>query len=608
MSTFIGHGSCSSCGSKDNFASYRDDDGSVSGHCFGCQFTIPSKQWLKAAGGSKRWIEENSNGSNGGKHRKFNGRTQSEQTDMHEFQDKQEQPQKQAVTAEQTAELKERTSLKGSGYRGIRDDVLAKFGVRTEYNEQTGEVHAVYYPCTEDSSLVGWKPRVHPKLFGVGVLGRVGASCDLFGQFRFKTPGKVCLIVGGEHDQLAAYQMLRDYYDSKGWDFDAIVVSSTVGETSSAKQVAKQYQWFDSHDKIIVGLDNDKKGIIAAEKVIQALPKGKVFVAKWSKKDPNEMLQEGMEKQFISDYYNAKAWVPAGVVGSSELYGKLLEQAGRERIPFPPFMHKLEKMLGSFELQTCGVIAAGTGAAKTTIANEIIYHLLFNTKYKTGVVSLELDSGQYAQALLSRHIHNRISSIDDPAERINYLKSDQVKAKADELFMTETGADRFMVLDERDFSISVLKDKILEMIISGGCQIIVLDPVSDAFEGLPHEVAADFMKFLKSTMKSYPCSFLLLAHIRKSNDNKGAASSGAFVPEEAIYGSGALTKSASWVAMLSRDKYNNDPIIRNSTNIVLSKNRRGSVTGEAGTLYYCSDTHQMYDLDDWKRENGIDSF
>lgn len=512
--------------------------------------------------------------------------------------------QKPVVTPEQTEELKSRTSTKGSNYRNITDPTLKAYGVRTEYNEQSGEVSAVYYPCTENGELSGWKPRIHPKIFG-GSLGRTGATCDMFGQFKFKTGGKFVLIVGGEHDCLAAYQMLQNYYKSKGWDFETPVVSPTVGETGCAKQLAKNYAFFDSFDRIVLGFDQDEAGLEATEKAVAALPKGKVFIAKWSRKDPNKMLDDDLEKLFISDYYNAKAYVPAGVVGSSELYDKMLEQAGRERIPFPPFMRKLEAMLGSFELQTCGLIAAGSGSSKTTIANEIIYHLLFNTSYKTGIVSLELDAGQYAQALLSRHIRNRISSINDPVERIKYLKSPDIKTKSDELFKTETGADRFMVLDERDFSIEVMEDKILEMIISGGCQIIILDPVSDLFESLPHEAAAGFMKFLKSTMKTYPVSFLLLAHIRKSSDNKSAASSGAFVPEEAIFGSGSLVKSASWVAMMSRDKYNEDPIIRNSTHVVLSKNRRGSVTGKAGVLYYDPDTHQMHDIDDYLTENNL---
>jgi twinkle protein len=585
MSVLLRHEGCDECGSSDAKAVYKDDDDSLSSHCFSCGATVASASYK----------EQNKPKIKQVKKEEF----------MSEVQDKSKL--KPIVTQEETEELKQRTSNKGSNYRGISDATLRAFGVRTEYTEDTGEVYATYYPCTEGGELTGWKPRVHPKSFG-GSMGRTGKTCDMFGQFKFKTGGKVVLIVGGEHDCLAAYQMLQEYYKSKEWEFETPVVSPTVGETGCARQIAAQYTFFDSFDKIIIGMDNDKAGEEATEKLIPVLPKGKVFIAKWGRKDPNKMLDDSMEKQFINNFYSAKAYVPAGVVGSSELYDKLLEQAGRDRIPFPPFMNKLEKMLGSFELQTCGVIAAGTGAAKTTIANEIIYHLLFNTAYKTGIVSLELDAGQYAQALLSRHINNRISSIDDPVERIKYLKTEQIKAKADELFQTETGADRFMVLDERDFSIDVMEDKILEMIISGGCQIIILDPVSDLFESLPHEAAAGFMKFLKSTMKTYPVSFLLLAHIRKSSDNKGAASSGAFVPEEAIYGSGALTKSASWVAMLSRDKYNEDPVIRNTTHVVLSKNRRGSVTGAAGDLYYCSNTHQMHDLQDWKKENGVFDF
>lgn len=587
MARFVKHTSCSSCGSSDAYALYADDDDYESGHCFSCQFTVPSREYIEEQDGKQVSKQ------------KVRSSTKEKSVSQEKV--------KEAVTAEQTANLKAKTSNKGSGYRGIRDDVLQTFGVRTEYNEETGEVYAVYYPCTENNELVGWKPRVHPKAFG-GSIGRTGASCDMFGQFKFKNGGKTCLIVGGEHDQLAAYQMLSDYYKSKGWEFDAVVVSPTVGETGSAKQIAKNYQWFDQYSKIIIGYDSDEAGKEATDKAVMALPKGKVFIAHWTKKDPNEMLQKDMAKKFLDDFYSAKPYVPAGVLGSSELYEKMLEQAGRPRIPLPPFLKKLEEMLGSFELQTTGVIAAGTGAAKTTISNEIIYHLLFNSPYKTGIVSLELDGGQYAQALLSRHIHNRISGIVDTEERIKYLTSEQIKAKADELFKKEDGSDRFMVLDERDFSIEVMKEKILEMIVCAGVQVIVLDPVSDLFEDLPYEAQAAFMKFLKSTMKTYPVSFLLLAHIRKSSDNKGAASAGAFVPEEAIFGSGSLTKSASWVAMLSRDKYNDDPVVRNTTHIVLSKNRRGSTTGKAGEIYYCNQTHQMYDLQDWLSENGGNEF
>jgi hypothetical protein len=199
--------------------------------------------------------------------------------------------------------------------------------------------------------------------------------------------------------------------------------------------------------------------------------------------------------------------------------------------------------------------------------------------------------------MLSRHIESKISKIKDPEEKLKYLQSNRIKEKADELFKTEDGSDRFMLIDEREGSVEILQDKIEEMIISCDCKVIVLDPISDIFDGLSNEEQALFMKWQKSMVKNYFVTFINIAHIRKSGDNKNAASSGAFVPEEAITGASQQFKSASWVVMMTRDKYAEDDIVRNTTHLVLSKNRSNGVTGKAGSVYYCGNTHKLYDLD-----------
>ena len=325
-------------------------------------------------------------------------------------------------------------------------------------------------------------------------------------------------------------------------------------------------------------------------------------------KDANEYLQKGDQKSFISDFYNAKTYVPAGVVGSSELYEKLLDSALVEKIPLPSFMKKLDEMIGSIELGTIGIFAAGSGAAKTTVANELIYYWLFNSPHKVGVVSLELTCSQYAQAMLSRHIQNKISRIKDPEEKLTYLKQEKVKEKANELFLDEHGNDRFMLIDERDGSVEVLQDKIEELIISCGCKVLILDPLSDIMDSLTVDEQAKFMKWCKSMIKNYNCTFLMIAHIRKSGSNKDAASTGAFIPEEAITGSSTIFKSASWVVMMMRDKYNEDPVVRNTTKLILSKNRSGGETGDCGSLYYDNQHHVLHDLDEWVQENGTSGF
>ena len=43
-----------------------------------------------------------------------------------------------------------------------------------------------------------------------------------------------------------------------------------------------------------------------------------------------------------------------------------------------------------------------------------------------------------------------------------YLNTEDIRKKSDELFKLENGSDRFVLLDERDFSIEVMKEKILK--------------------------------------------------------------------------------------------------------------------------------------------------
>jgi KaiC/GvpD/RAD55 family RecA-like ATPase len=584
MSQFIKHTSCNECGSKDNFALYRDDDGYESGHCFGCQFTIPSKEY----------IEENPSKGRPKAPSRVKSTVAPNTKDTMEKQEKL----KEIVSAEQTAELKARTTSKGGGYRGIRDDVYQSFGVRLEYDDNA-EVQAVYYPCTEGGELTGWKPRVHPKQFG-GSIGRTGASCDMFGQFKYKQPAKVCLIVGGEHDQLAAYQMLKDYYKSKNWEFEPVVVSPTVGETSSPKQLAKNYAFFDQFDKIILGYDNDEAGIRAAEKAVSALPKGKVFIAKWALKDPNEMLEKGRDRQFISDYYSAKTFVPVGVLPSSELYDRILQQSAVLKVPFPDFMGKLNELfVGGLSLGHIINIAADTGVGKTTLVNELIYYWIFNSPHTIGIVSMELDAGQYGEVLLSRHLSRKLSLIANIDDKLALLRSDTIKARSDELMMTADGNSRFYLLDNRDGTIEEIQSTIEELVVACGAKVIVLDPLQDVLDGLSNDEQAVFMKWAKGFIKSHGVLFVFINHMRKTPSGQNGADS-----EQNIMGSSTIIKSASANILLKRDKMAESEIVRNSTEISVPKNRICGLTGPAGAVYYDNSTHTLHNLDTWLDEHA----
>jgi len=577
LANFVKHTNCEKCGSSDGKAVYEDN----SSHCFVCEHTVPSNEFK----------EQNSKKST-------KVRTSAKEEKSMEVKPSS----KPAMTPDENAEIKSVTGVAGKGFRGLKDETTKPFGVRYAYDAD-GEVEEQYYPTTQDGQIVGYKIREVPKNFYSK--GRTGADCELFMQFKFNRGGKYILITEGELDALSAYQMFCDYNKTRGGDYEMAVVSPTTG-ANSHKQIAAQYRFFDSFDNIIVCYDNDKAGKEATEDVVKALPKGKVKVMHMRYKDPNTYLEEEKQDEFIRNFYEAKRYTPVGVLGSGDLYDKILEQATVPKVPFPPFMDTLNAMLvGGLPLGHIINVAAGTGLGKTSFVNEMIYHWIFNSPHKIGIVSMELDSGQYGETLLGRHLSRKISLIQDDTVKKDLLESDKVREKANELFYNADGQHRFYLLDNRDGTIEEIQDTVEELVVSCGCRIIVLDPLQDILDGLSNEDQALFMKWSKGIIKSHNVTLIFINHVRKSASGTQNSSQGGSFTEEEIQGSSTIIKSASANILLSRNKYAEDPIERNTTKVVLSKNRICGLTGPAGNVYYDNDTHTLHNLDDWLT-NGCD--
>ncbi len=308
----------------DNLHVYGMDEGGMhlGAYCFSCNFTIPSEENMQE---EYEYDEEYDNMGS-------------------EFND------------EVHAKLKANTGLDPRGYRGIRKDVSQYFGVRYEYDQTTGKVSKSLYPTTKDYELSGYKIRIHPKEFGNPV-GEVGKDVDFFGQFRFKTHSGICVIVGGEVDQLSAYQMLKTQQKDKKYD-EIAVVSSTIGESGTSKQAQAQYEWLNHFKKIIICLDNDEAGKKAAEELAEVLPKGKVFVMTMRRKDPNEYIWDKNNEvavdyttEFISDFWAMKAYTPAGVKSASDAFDEIEDELSKERITLPDYMEVMQEMMGGGMIQ-----------------------------------------------------------------------------------------------------------------------------------------------------------------------------------------------------------------------------------------------------------------
>lgn len=507
--------------------------------------------------------------------------------------------------------LKETTGLKSNGYRGIRDEISKFFGVRYKYDETDGKtVKTVLYPTTTSYEISGYKQRTHPKNFkSPGPIGETGKECDLFGQFRFKTFSNTLLIVGGEHDQLAAYQMLVDAQKNKNYDPIA-VVSGTTGESSVYKQLQNNYDFINQFKKIVICMDADKAGAEATERIHEVLPKGKVFVMKMRYKDPNEYIYNKetgklvhKEQEFINDFWAAKPYTPHGVKSAADGLDEIEEELRKPRITLPEYMHEMQVMMGGGMIQgRIANIIADTSSGKSTHVNRMVYHWIFNSPVTPTIVSLEATAAQYMLEMLSIHLEVNLLWKMAPEEIISWMKTEEGQKVYRELAYKEDGQPRFFILDERAGSIKDLEAELEMLYRKHDSKLFVIDVLSDLLRGSSEEHSEDHMNFQRNMAKNGVTTVNVL-HTRKP----GQSADGKIrkVTEYDALGTGSFVQSAAYNIVLNRDKLSEDPVERNTTEVDLPK-CRGGKTGAAGKWYYEFDKSKCHDYNDYF--NNPDNF
>lgn len=573
----VGKNPCKRCRARgndhngDNFHFYGEGLG---GHCFVCNYTLPSDDWL------------------------------AEHAEVKE-EEYEEVSTREAITPEENEKIKSYTGTDGKGFRGIRKEINSFFGVRYSYDETTGEPIKEFVPTTINGELVGYRTRVFPKDF-TQPIGKVGKECDLVGQFRFKNGGNTIIIAGGEIKQRAAYQMLLDEQKAKGkteWEPTA-VVSPTIGESGAYKQIQAQYDFFLKWKKIIVMMDADDAGRDAAQKIVKVLPRGRVFIMETRYKDADEYIKLGKEKEFIQDFWKAKAYTPAGLHSSAEMYSAALDYVKLERLPMPPFLRKVEEMLGGgIPRGYLCMWAAGTSSGKSTVINQALTWWVMNTKEVIGVLSLEATLGELSTNLLSSYTKTKFAAIRDPEEREKLLKTDYVQQAAQELFTKEDGSPRFYVCDDRGSTRKEVEAKVEQMIAEMGITVLVVDVLSDILSGLSISEQEEHMAWQKSIIKAYGVTIHNIVHIRKAATSGDSASLGAEITEDQLFGTSSIAKSAGVTIALVRNKMAEDADERNTIKVRLLKNRSMGLTGAAGEIYYDPDTTVLQDKQEWLQNN-----
>lgn len=560
--------------SCDNFHYFSKEDG---GYCWACNFTIPSEEYKEETSGNFK---------------PKGNKSMLTQKDTDNLKNK-------ALTPEQVKEIEAKTVTDTpKPYRGVPSDVYKALGVRWEVN---GTEVSMYYPITvtEDGSerVVGYKIRKHPKEFySVGYVGKLGGFLN-----QSNAVADTLILCAGEIDLATmTYAMELDKY-RKSYN----IVSSPLGEDSTATMIKLNYDWVNAHKKIICALDNDEAGELAFEKVKAVVDNSKLYKAALRFNDINCYMKEGASDKIITDvYWNALPVKDFGIAGSGSIYDEIIKTVKTESIALPNFLSDLKPVFkGGIPLQEIILLAAASSIGKSAIVNQIMLDWIMTSVHKVLILSFEDTMGTLGAKIASKVSGHNILAMETTEEKLEVLE--KYKPEINKYLYTESGEHRFNVIERIPESIDDLKEAIIQSIRLYNSKILIIDPISSLFSDKTNEEQASFMKFLETVKNKYGCTILMSTHTRKGSSGQKDKGEGASFGEDEIRGSSVLVGVSTIVMLLSRDKMNPDQIERNTTKISVSKNRTYSITArDIAKIYYSPQHHTLFSYN-YAEANGF---
>jgi hypothetical protein len=581
-----GHNPCPNCRAEgkdlsgDNLMYYGEGGGY---HCFSCGLTAYSDEHMEE-------IEDN-----GGIKRKKGGANLIKDSDYKKLEDK-------ALTDEQLSDFHSKTVERiGVKYRGLSNAVCEELGVRWTLGTdgKPTEMHFPAHILGEDGEkrITGYKTRIHPKDFRS--IGYVGKLSGFFGQT--DSVAETLIITAGEIDLLSGIQEMQtaDKY-RKNYN----VVTSPLGEDSTATMVKINYDWVNQHKKIVVCMDKDDAGEEAFKKLQSIIDPSKLFKANLRHKDLNDYLKAREGDKIAGDiYWNPVPVKTFGILGSDKIFDRILDAVSTERIPLPPFLISIDDMLaGGIPLGEVVNIISSVSTGKTVFINEIIMHWLKHSPHRVFIASLEDNVGSYGAKMASRVIGKNILAMRDTEERREAVLSS--RKEVSEFLFNDDGSSRFDILDVVPELLSELKEAVLQAIKVLGCKLFLLDPLQSILGTKSLEEQADWMNFEEACRRDYNVTFINIAHTRKSGQGQKAHSEGGRITEEDIKGSSQISATATLNIIISRNKMAECEIEKNTTYISIPKNRTVGRTGEdVGKIYYSREHHTLFDFDYAQQHN-----
>lgn len=398
----------------------------------------------------------------------------------------------------------------------------------------------------------------------------------LFNQQNCRGGGRKLTITEGEIDALSVSQA----FDNK-WD----VVSVSTGASGARRELARQLEFINGYDEIVLWFDNDRAGQEALDSVIPILPIGKVKIARHvDYKDANEVLKHTGKAGVVNVFYSAELYKPEGIILPEELLEEAMKPIEYGR---PWMFEKMTDITYGRRLGEVVALGAGVSVGKTdTVMQSVAYDM--KQGYKVGTFMLEQQTREtllrIAGKLDGKHYH-----LPDSDHKPEELRDTITNIK--DLYIY----DNFGAIDWETISI-----KIKFMVHNYGVEHIYIDNLTalNAHAQDERRNLDGLMADVATLAKELNIWILVVSHL---NPPKTGASheAGGKVEQSQFTGSRAIMRWASFMLGVERNTTAPEQEERQRGLIRCIKDRfSGKATGQTIGFVYDVDTGMLLESDE----------
>lgn len=384
--------------------------------------------------------------------------------------------------------------------------------------------------------------------------------------------GKKIVVTEGEIDAMSVCQI-----QNLKWP----AVSVATGAKGAKKFIAKNLEYFNAFEEVILMFDMDEPGREAAMECAELFAPGKAKIATLPLKDAGECLVAGKEQDVITAIWNAKGYRPDGLVSIEDMLDDLDKEI---ELGLPWFLPTLtEHTFGRRWGEVYG-LGAGTGIGKTDLFTQQINYDLTVLEQKVGLIFLEQKPLETAVRVAGKNAGKRFHVPDG-----SWTKEER-KAAVQKMQGMVTFYDSFGQTDW-----DVVANKIRFMAVSEGTRIFYLDHLTAMADTADEKGSLEqIMKEMAGLANELQIIIHFISHLTtpegKPHEEGGQVSIRHFK------GSRAIGFWSFLMMGMERDQQHEDPAMRSITTLRVLKDRyTGQATGLLIYLGYDAVTGQLFE-------------